>query len=52
MKLDYSSLAQAVTQLQKSLDYLHSDLREKTPDCANSFGLPPSRRSNTARAGR
>ena len=37
MKLDYSSLASAVSQLQKSLDYLHSDLARKDADLREQF---------------
>ena len=37
MKLDYSSLANAVAQLQKSFDYLHSDLAQKDPDLREQF---------------
>lgn len=37
MRLDYSSLANAVAQLQKSFDYLHSDLAQKDPDLREQF---------------
>ena len=37
MKLDYSSLAQAVIQLQKSLDYLHSDLAREDSGLREQF---------------
>ena len=37
MKLDYSSLASAVAQLQKSVDYLHSDLARKDADLREQF---------------
>ena len=37
MKLDYSSLENAVAQLQKSFDYLHSDLAQKDPDLREQF---------------
>ena len=37
MKLDYSSLVNAVAQLQKSFDYLHSDLGQNDPDLREQF---------------
>ena len=37
MKLDYASLASAVAQLQKSVDYLHSDLARKDADLREQF---------------
>ncbi len=37
MKLDYSSLEGAVAQLQKSFDYLHSDLAQKDADLREQF---------------
>ena len=37
MKLDYSSLVSAVLQLQKSFDYLHSDLARKDADLREQF---------------
>ena len=37
MKLDYSSLEGAVAQLQKSFDYLHSDLARKDADLREQF---------------
>ncbi|MDE2927594.1 MAG: HI0074 family nucleotidyltransferase substrate-binding subunit [Acidobacteriota bacterium] len=37
MKLDYSSLERAVAQLQKSFDYLHSDLARKDAGLREQF---------------
>ena len=37
MKLDYSSLVSAVSQLQKSFDYLHSDLARNDADLREQF---------------
>ncbi len=37
MKLDFSSMEKAVAQLQKSVDYLHSDLAEKDADLREQF---------------
>ena len=37
MKLDYSSLENAVFQLKKSFDYLHSDLAKNDPDLRLQF---------------
>ena len=37
MKLDYSSLVSAVSQLQKSFDYLHSDLARKDAELREQF---------------
>ena len=37
MKLDYSSLEDAVAQLQKSFDYLHGDLARTDPDLREQF---------------
>ena len=37
MKLDYSSLEDAVAQLQKSFDYLHGDLARKDPHLREQF---------------
>ena len=37
MRLDYSSLENATAQLQKSFDYLHSDLAQKDPDLREQF---------------
>ena len=37
MKLDYSSLEGAVAQLQKSFDYLHSDLARKDAQLREQF---------------
>ena len=37
MKLDYSSLANAVAQLQRSFDYLHSDLARKDAGLREQF---------------
>ena len=37
MKLDFLSLEKAVAQLQKSFDYLHSDLAREDPDLRVQF---------------
>ena len=37
MRLDYSSLERAVAQLQKSFDYLHSDLARKDAGLREQF---------------
>ena len=37
MKIDFSSLEKAVTQLQKSFEYLHSDLAKKDSDLREQF---------------
>ena len=48
MKLDYSSLAQAAVQLQKSLDYLHSDLAREDSGLREQFRAATIKDSNTA----
>ena len=37
MKLDYSALESAVAQLQRSFDFLHSDLARTDPDLREQF---------------
>ncbi len=37
MRLDYSSLAQAVAQLQKSFNYLHSDMAQEDSEIREQF---------------